>query len=230
MNHSSICLALLAVGCGSSSGGADAPTAPSMITISGTVSERTTNGSMPLPGAMVGAYKNSDEATSVATATSDAMGKYTLTVTSNGVALDGFVKATMSGYVDVYLYPPAPLTADFAGASVNILSTNTFNLLKAIGQEHAGNGVIALEVMDSTMMVVAGAGVTSSPPAAKTGYTGSNGLPDTAATVTAADGIAYLWDVPPGAATLTATKSGTTFKPTTLKIHADVLTTTIIQP
>ena len=105
----------------------DAPSAPAMITISGTATSRSLSGTTPVSGAMVGAFKSDD--TMVAMTTTDASGNYSLTVPTGGVALDGYVKASMSGYLDTYLYAPAPLTADFSMASINMLTPDNFNLL-----------------------------------------------------------------------------------------------------
>jgi len=76
-----------------------------MITISGVVSERNTTTTTPKSGVVVTAYKASDDSV-VAMATSDAAGMYSISVTTNGVALDGYLKATNTGDLDTYLYPP----------------------------------------------------------------------------------------------------------------------------
>src|SRR5207248_1347868 len=86
---------------GSNNGSADAQifmdapqNVPAMITISGQANERTANGASPVQGAIVGAYKSSNEATPVAMATTDAMGNFSITVMTNNMPLDGFLKAT----------------------------------------------------------------------------------------------------------------------------------------
>jgi hypothetical protein len=75
---------------------------------------------------------------------------------------------------------------------------------------------------------LAGATVSANPAAAKYAYIDANGLPDST-TGTAADGVAFMVDVAPtGTITVSATKSGVTFKSHALKARADVLTTTLI--
>src|SRR3954470_13449395 len=118
---------LLAGACGGSSGndnpggggGVDAAGSGSgmAIKISGTAKLQGVGTSTELAGVVVAAYANSDESTAVAMATTDAHGNYTLMVPA-GVPLDGFLKATKvkdgnTTYVDTYLYPQAPLSADF---------------------------------------------------------------------------------------------------------------------
>src|SRR2546422_816901 len=92
-------LCVLVVGCGGSSGKTpDATNVPATITVTGTAAAPGLGGSTPAPGVAVGAFRNSDENTAVAMATTDGSGNYTLTITTNGQPLDGFVKATKSGY------------------------------------------------------------------------------------------------------------------------------------
>jgi hypothetical protein len=208
-----------------------APNVPAMITVSGTATQQGAGSSMPAQGVAVAAFKNSDENTPVAMTTTDAMGNYTLTIMTGGKPLDGFVKATKTGNADTYLYPPAPLVADFTNASINELDTNLFmTVAQTIGRGQAGQGMIALEVFDTTMMPVAGVAVTSTPAAAHTGYTGGAplNLPDITLMATIADGRAFLFGLAPGAVMVSATKTGATFKSHSLNVHADAFTTTVI--
>ena len=237
MTRYSFAIAIVLAACGGKSGGggggggggADAPTVPATITVSGTATQQSTTSGSPAPGVLVAAYKNSDESTALAMATTDANGNYSLTITTTGQPLDGFLKATKSGNADTYLYPPAPLTADFTDASVNELDTSLYDTIaQTIGRGQPGQGMIALEVQDAAANLIAGAMVTSNPAAAHTGYTGSIGLPDTSATMTTTDGRAYLFGLAPGAITVMATMTGATFKTTSLSIHADAFTTTVI--
>jgi hypothetical protein len=121
-------LAILAACGGGDDGGTDAPGNPMTVVVTGTATERSSGGSDPVAGVLIEAFANSDEATVVTSAMTDAQGNYTLTITAAG-ALDGYLKATKSGLLDTYLYPPGPLTENFDGASVNMLSSGTFDLL-----------------------------------------------------------------------------------------------------
>ena len=95
-------LAFLLSACGDDGGGAsadaaidglavDVPTANPTVTISGKATKRTAAGSTDLEGVMIAAYRNGDDTTPIATTTSDAMGNYTLTAQTNGVAIDAFM-------------------------------------------------------------------------------------------------------------------------------------------
>ena len=199
-----------------------------MITISGTATTTSITGqTSPASGVTVGAYKSSDETTAVASTTTDAQGAFSLMVPTNGVALDGFLKATKSGNVDTYLYPPAPLTADFTNAPVIVLTSGTYSGLIFLGGGGSGD-VIGVEVVDTSFQPIAGATVSGMPAATKTGYTGSNGTPDTSATQTTADGRGYLFGEPAGSVTVSAAKSGLTFQSHAVKVHAGQLTITAV--
>ena len=228
----SLCV-VAACGGGGSGGGADAAhdstPVPTTITISGVASERSLGGTTLVAGLAVAAYKSSDETTAVAMATTDAMGKYTLTITTNGQPLDGFVKATKSIYMDTYLYAPAPLTADFTKGSINMLTPSNFNLLQGTlcnANQTSAMGTIAVIAMDASMTALAGATVASTPAATKYCYD-MGGFPNKNATMTDTDGVAIMFNVT-GSATVTATKSGATFKSHVVNARAGAFTTTVI--
>jgi hypothetical protein len=227
-------LLVLGVGCGGDDGGgsADAATAPATITVSGEATKREGLSSGPAAGVMVAAYKNTDATTPVATATSDSAGMYSMTITTGGIAVDGYLKATLSGFLDTYLYPPKPLAADFDSASLNILNQSTLDLLSDLlcrNKQDATKGVVAVLVVDAGDMPVAGATVSATPTPGKICYN-SGGTPSGDATMTDADGIAYLLNIGPGDVTVTASKSGITYRQQKLTAHAGVFTTTPIQP
>jgi hypothetical protein len=120
----------------------DAQPAAQTITISGTATTLSATGSNPEGGVVVAAFANSADTTVVAMATTDAAGSYTITVQTSGAALDGFLKATKTGLLDTYLYPPAPLGADFAGASINMVALQTFEFLStACGGNQQGDRI-----------------------------------------------------------------------------------------
>jgi hypothetical protein len=240
MRTTLIALCCFAIGCGGDGGGggADAgfmdapPNVPAMITISGEATKREGAGSAtPAEGVMVAAYKNSDPNTPIATATTDAAGLYTLTVTTNGQALDGYLKSTLAGFLDTYLYPPRPLVENFDGASLNIINQSSLDLLNTLCQnsQDPANAVIAVLVVDATDTAVEGAAVASTPASGDYCYNADSGFPG-GDTVTNTDGIAYMLNVPAGNVMVTATKSGTTFRSHTVTARVDALTTTVIQP
>jgi len=182
-----------------------------------------------LAGVAIGAYQNSNENTAVATATTDQAGNYTLDITTNGVALDGYIKATLATYLDTYLYAPAPLVADYAGASMNLVTESTVQTLSNLcgSPITEANGAVGMEAVDSTGAVVAGVAFSSTPAPTKYCYNAANGFPGSSLTATGADGLGYLVDVS-GSVSVTATKSGLTFGTHTIKVRVGTLTTTLV--
>lgn len=226
---SSLLLLSLAA-CSSSSGTKtpDASTASAMITISGTTSEISISGTQALAAVNVQAFREG-ESTALASMTSDTSGNFTLSATTGGVAVDGYVLAKKDTYLDTYLYPPAPLAADFSGASVLMLTSSTRDLAGTVGQVSVDmtKAFIGLKVVDASGNPVMGATV-SSTPAGTVRYNGTNGVPDKNATSTNADGVAYIFNPEPGQVMVSASKSGSTFHAHSINARASVITLTIV--
>ena len=210
----------------------DSPPAAQMITLSGTAQEVSASGTDPAPGVLVEAFRNSADTTVVVSATTDAQGNYTLTVETNGTALDGFLKATKSGLLDTYLYPDKPLGEDFDGASINMVSSSTINALSQFlcdDPQDPAKGVIAALVFDGAQQTVGGAMINASPAPTSVCYNGNNDLPDGDANMTAADGIGYMFNVT-GEVTVSTTVTGATYTSHKVTARAGALTTTLFRP
>ena len=218
-------------GGGGDGGGVDTP-AGSMITISGISSSVGISGRTPLGGVAIAVFKASDDSL-IAMTTSDATtGVFSISAPSNGAAIDGYLKATIATYKDTYLYPPGPLSSDFANVPVLMLTQSTQNLANQLAGAAAPSATkawIGGIIDDAAMTPVMGAVLTSSP-AGEIKYNGNAGIPQAQATSTAADGIAYSMNVAAGDVTLGATKTGTTFHAHTIKARADKVTLTLVTP
>jgi len=237
------CLAVTACGgsSSSSSGAIDAAgdgagSAPVMLTLSGIAREISATGQTVLAGVMLTAYNAADDSV-LGTATSAADGTFSISVNATGAGINGYLKAATPGtgpnaYKDTYLYPPATLTANYTGVPVYVLKVNTYNLVNSSflldNNQSAQNGWIALLIEDTTGAAVAGATVTSTP-MGQVNYNASN-LPSATATATATDGIAYDTNITPGAVTVKAARTGTSFAMHTIKVRPDVVTLTLITP
>ncbi len=209
----------------------DAPVVvPMTIVISGKATTQELSGTSPVAGLAVAAFRVGDDATPLATATTDAQGNYSLSVTANGASLDAYLRATKAGFVDLYLYPRAALDANFTGANLDMLTMANLGFLHTLagGGQQAGKGLIGLTVTDAAGAPVAGATVSSTPASGNARYN-SGGLPSSTATATDADGVAFLFNVP-GAVTVTATKAGMTFHAHLVNARADKFTTTTVAP
>jgi hypothetical protein len=203
------------------------PVVPAMISISGVAEEQAQSGSTPLTGVAIALFRRGND-TPLASATTDAQGKYSVMIATGTQPVDGYVKATKTGYVDSYAYPPAAWIADSTRGDANMITTGTFNLLVQFGGGSPAKGVVTLAVVDAADQAVTGATVSSTPASGVYKYSDANGFP-TSTTGTAADGIAFMLDVPAGDITVKATKAGgAAFKSHVIEARAGKFTTTAI--
>jgi len=216
-----------------SSGGPDArvfddapPNVSTMITIGGTAKDNGQSSSTPLAGVAI-TLKNRVDDSMIASATSDAMGKYSMTVPTSGHVVDAYILATKSGYTDAAAFPAAPFAADNPKADSNLVTTGNFSLLMLYTGQQSSNGIIIAEILDANSMPVAGATAASTPAAGSYLYSDANGTPASLPS-TNTDGVAFLVNVPPGAVTISAMKSGNTFKSHSVAAKANTFTSTIV--
>lgn len=230
-------LATLLVGlaaCGGDDGGGggniDATTVPATVTVAGVASTISITGRNPEAGVAIAVYREGGTA-SVAMTTSGADGTYSLVIPTKGAALDGYLLGSQTGKKDNYLYPARPLSADILSAPVLMVTPDNFGNLGTLARvnQEPTKGFIGVQVFNATNMPVAGVVVTSAP-AGTVKYNTANGLPSQNATMTEADGIAYVFNVTAGSVTISASGGGLTFFAHPVVARADQLTTTIIQP
>jgi hypothetical protein len=208
----------------------DAPVSvPLQITISGHAIEQMQGSLVSVAGVAVAAFAVTDEQTPLANATTDAQGNYALAIETHGLAFDGYLRATKSGVVDTYIYPPAPISSDFSNATASLIATSDFSGLQMAEGASPGTGTILVVVVDASgTNPVRGATASTTPSSSIVTYMDDNGLPF-ANGATNSDGRAFIFDVPSGSVTVNATKSGMTFATHALKARADQVTTTLIQ-
>jgi len=202
------------------------PSVPAMITISGTANDNGQSSSTPLDGATISLLSVADDSM-LATATTGADGKYSMSVTTNGHVVDAYVLATKSGYTDAAAFPAAPFAADEPKADSNLVTTGNFSLLGFYTGQMAGKGIAVVAILDASGTAVMGAMV-SSTPAATYRYSDSNGTPSST-TSTNSDGAAFLINMTPGTVSVSATKSGSVFKTHAIKVRANTFTSTVIR-
>ncbi len=231
-------LAVLVAACGNDSSGPGAgfeclgaalpTTAPATITVSGQI-KQSALAPTALPGAQVLASRTGTD--TLAADTSDTPGFYSLTITTGGTPVDGHLRITKSGFLPTYAYPSRPLAANLANNNVLAITSTEFGILgTAVGESHtAGNGFIGVVVKDCNGTTLANATVSTSPAAGAVKYNFGGG-PSTTATMTSADGVAYVFNVPAGNVTVMATAGGHTLRQHVVNARADVITLTEIQP
>jgi hypothetical protein len=200
------------------------PVVAAMITISGSALDSGASTSMPLAGVAISLLKTSDDSV-LATATSGADGKYSLPVTTNGQVVDAYITATKSGYAPAATFPAAPFQADTSTADSNLVTSGNYTALKIFSGQTPGMGFVVAAILDANQMPVQGA-TASSTPAATYKYMQNNVPSGTVSTDT--DGAAFYVNLPPGMVTISATKSGATFKSHAIKALADTFTSSVI--
>ncbi len=206
-------------------------TIPAMITISGT--GRQVNGFSigTSSGVLVEAFRGA-ATTPEATTTTAADGKYSITFTTNGVGVNGTIRGKKASFLDSYLYPGNLIYADVASAPVLMLKQNDIDLIAQLSGASPlakGTNFVGVAVTDCDGKSLAGATITTTP-AVKIRYNGSNGLPTASGTATAADGVAFLFEVPAGDIAITATVSGLAYPARTVKVIANTTAATIVSP
>lgn len=202
------------------------PNVPAMITIGGTAVDNGQSSSMPLSGAAITLKNRADDAT-LATATSDAQGKYSMMVMTGGHVVDAYILATKSGYVDATAFPAKPFEADTSTADSNLITTGNYSLLSTFTGQQSSKGIVIVEVLDASGTPVKGAAATSTPMSGSTLYSSDQGIP-ASGSGTNTDGTAFLVNVPPGAISINVTMSGATFKGHSVKAKDNTFTSTVV--
>ena len=206
------------------------PVVSGQYTLSGKTTERGLGGETAVAQVVIELYSNANESTPMKMTTTNAAGEYSMTVMSNG-PIDGYIKATKSGYIDIFMYPAKPIDANLTDSNINMITPGNKDFLNSLagGNQMAGMGLIGVRVQDAAGNAIAGATISSTPASGAYKYTGSNGLPSSSATSTSADGVAFMFNAQPtGQVSVTASKSGVNFKPHMVKAPADKMTLTVI--
>ena len=211
-------------------------TAPDPLTIAGTA--KTLNGlsTANAAGVLVEAYRTGT-ATAVTSVTSGADGKFSLSVTSAGTPLTGYVKATKAGLLDYYLFPGAPIAVAIPDAPVLVLSAASLSTVETLASvTPAANpnsvGLVAVAIQDCDGAAVPGATISVQENGAEVGdkrYVAGS-LPSTTATVTDAKGAAFVFNVPVGTVTVTAHVGGMTLRTHSFPVVGGASHATIVVP
>ncbi len=208
---------------GDQGGGGGGGTTTGALTLTGSSVQQGQSGASPLAGATIAAYRVGSD-TPVAMATSDAQGKYTLSIET--APFDGYIKASKSSYADTYVYPASPWTAD-ASIETSQLSSTTFSLLNTFAGGDSDKGLIIATIVDANGEPVSGAKISSAPAAGSYKYSDGTGSP-TGGSTTPEDGVAFYMSAPVGNVALSAFKNGMTFKSHFVTTHGGALVTTEI--
>ena len=202
-------------------------TAPALVAVDGQILAGALSPG-PVTGAIVTAFRVG-AAESLAVGTSNTPGFYSVSITTGGAPVNGYLRVTHSGQLDTYAYPSRPLAANL---TTNVLMATQDELTFLGGvvgvTQSASNGFIGVVVKDCFGATVAGATVSTSP--AGTVKYNSGSTPSGSATSTSADGVAYVFNVPAGDVTVRANGGGETLRQHVVTARAGTVTLTEIQP
>ncbi len=210
------------------------------VTIAGTAQEIFLNGTspgiQPNGGVSVKACKGdclnaNNLGTTTSSSAATGTGAYsTAAVTTNGIALDGYLDATKAGDRRTLVYPPSPVAQNQSNVPVLQFSNGAFTALNAIGlinQDDQTKGLIGIVVTDCANTPIDGAAVTAKQ--------GGNAVGDApldlgGLAMGMAPGTWLITNVPPGDTTVNASYMGMTFRAHVVKSVVAATTTTGVRP
>jgi hypothetical protein len=153
-----------------------------------------------------------------------------LSISTGGTPVDGYLQISNTGYITTYAYPPAPLAANATESGI-LVTTSEFANLSTVANvtQDPSKGFIAVVVEDCAGAPIAGATISTNPAAGTIRYN-SGGFPSSSATSTAADGIAYAFNVTAGDVIVSATGGGHTLRAHTVAARTDGIILTAVTP
>ena len=206
-------------------------TAAATLTLAGGVVEQGLGTQSAAAGAAIDAYGTQTSTTSIANTTSDASGDFSLDIPTGGAPVDGYLKITKTGDLDTFLYPNFPLTTDQSKLAGILITQATFNTLAGFVTvtQDSTKGFTAVEVLDCAGNSASGATVTTSA-GGTTKYNGAANIPSSTATTTGADGIAYVFNMTAGDATIMVSIGGKPYRTHHVFTRAGTFTITLATP
>jgi hypothetical protein len=210
-------------------------TAPATVNIDGRVTNFLQS---PIAGATVTSLLRADDSPICVapgcTATSAADGAYALILDNpSQLPIDGYLRFESTGNVPSNLFGPGPTSMDLPMANAFQANPSGIDTIAALSQVtvQPGDGLLFIRVGDCDGLAVAGATVSVSTADVDTRiiYAGDS-APDPALTTTGASGVAFVFNVPPGTATIGGDLGGTALDAHPVTIFADELALTLVNP
>jgi hypothetical protein len=185
----------------------------------------------PVAGVSLTAFEVGEAAAIAGPVTSAADGTFALTAATGGQPLDAYVLAKRDGHLDTYLFPPTAVTRDLAGGTVPVLTANHVDTMAGFAQQmiDPGKGHLIVALLDCDGALVEGARVTTAP-AGDLVYLSDSGVPVAGRTTTSTQGVAVVFNLPPGPVTVDARRGGVDLRTNGVEVHADSLTATLLVP
>ena len=200
-------------------------TASATITVSGTANEISGMAAAPAADVSLEARSVSADALLASAGPTLANGAFSLGPIPGVTPVDAYVKATKTGTRPTLVYPPQPLVANQGMVPVLMITDAQLGLLLQVlggGSQDATKGLVGVAVLDCAGAQVMGATV-----AVKQNNVAVGNVVDIGAF---SPGTFFVTNVPVGAALVTATFNGMTFRSHTVKSIAGTDTTTGVRP
>src|SRR5690606_32034547 len=162
------------------------------------------------------------------------VGDFTLTdPTDSTTPIDAYIKATATDFMTTYVYPPYAIFETLANTPIIMVDENIYSLLGLLTgvTQDPSNGVLIVALVDCDQVNIEGATVSIDPSVGTIKYAGAGGIPGTDDySATQSSGIAYIFNVPPGEYTISASKSVMDLRDNTVKSYAGSNTTLVVAP
>jgi hypothetical protein len=189
----------------------DPQSAPATLTIAGQTFDEESDEAVA--DATVEAFLDNGDGTepvSIFTVTSDGSGNFGSAFQTGMIARSAYLQASATNYLTTELFPAAPVSTNIQVA----LAMFTMDDLVALGsatQQTLDPSLVQAIVLatDCSGNFVAGAQVTTTPPAGKIVYAGMNHAPALSQTATDDTGLVFILNLPTGTVTIGGSIDGT---------------------
>lgn len=162
---------------------------------------------------------------------SDTDGSFFYTHDTGGVPRVEQLDATLSGYLDLRFYPPAPVSKTIEDLELRMLSAadaQTYASAAGITLDPA-KGMIVVGVVDCNTSPLVGGTVSTSPRGPDVRYF-ADGAPSPDATTTDGSGLALIANVTAASVTVTGSYEGTSLRSHDVNVLANGVIQTALQP
>ncbi len=201
-------------------------TAPAMVAFDGTTIELLLGATSQAPGVPIKIYDGASTVPLFSVAT-DAVGAFHVVLSTGGIPVDANVRFLDGGA----FYPKRPVSDPQVPGYLYRMTPQTFASFQA-GHgvvQASGNAFIVVRVTSCSDEPMVGASVTTDP-AGTVRYDFELEQPSSSATSTGIDGLAFIYNLPPGDVAVHATSAAHDLRSHTVTAGADVMTVVAIGP
>lgn len=141
-------------------------------------------------------------------------GAFELTGETDGTPHDGYMLVKTNTHYTTIVFPPEPAYRSVDNVELPLVTDMEVGFLydDTATEKDDSKGLVGVEIVDCDWIPLAGAVVTTDPPTSRIVYSDAAGYPSLLAKATAADGRAYLFNVPIGEITIDAEVDGVSLR------------------